>query len=242
MSNQKKLYILFAICLLVITGFWFYSLKLNLQNIKNSKTKSGLSFAELKQEINNIINKSPLNKKEDQLENDELKELTQKLAEELKNTETLKHLNNETQEGETDTSNWQTYTNEKYGFEVKYPFGWNLHQGTEPYLVGFIPPNKKEEGEYYGDITLEVYPNPTRLDLKTLYPSYFTGPTSAKEISTIKIGDVTATKFEGVSGMLAYTIVAIPYKQLVVKIIDNNELHQEDGVFDQIVASFKFIK
>lgn len=86
--KNKKFYILLVICLIIIIGFWIYSLKLNIQNITNGgERKSGLSFTELKREIGNIINKSSLTKKDEKPKNEELKELTNKLAEELKNRE-----------------------------------------------------------------------------------------------------------------------------------------------------------
>ena len=30
--------------------------------------------------------------------------------------------------GEIDTSNWKTYRNKEYGFEVKYPEGWEMSE------------------------------------------------------------------------------------------------------------------
>ncbi|MBU4360329.1 hypothetical protein KKA66_00530, partial [Patescibacteria group bacterium] len=36
--------------------------------------------------------------------------------------------------GNVETANWQTYTNNEYGFEVKYPSTWNLEDNKELYL------------------------------------------------------------------------------------------------------------
>lgn len=87
--KNKKFYILLIFCLIIVIGFWLYSLKVNLQNISaSSEKKSGLSFAQLKQEITAIINKSSLRKPttgERQPTADELKNLADKLTEELKN-------------------------------------------------------------------------------------------------------------------------------------------------------------
>lgn len=60
-SNQKKFHILFATCLIIILGFWFYCLRLNIKNgLSNDNKKSGLTFSELKNEISEILQKSPL--------------------------------------------------------------------------------------------------------------------------------------------------------------------------------------
>lgn len=54
---------------------------------RNGGKNTGQSFANLKDEINKIISKSPLSKNNGQPESDELKELTNKLSEELKKRE-----------------------------------------------------------------------------------------------------------------------------------------------------------
>lgn len=48
------------------------------------------------------------------------------------NTETNNQNNsNNSSSNDMDTSSWKTYTNEEYGFSVKYPEGWTLNNKTE---------------------------------------------------------------------------------------------------------------
>lgn len=52
-------------------------------------------------------------------------------------------------ESNIDTSNWKTYRNEEYGFQVKYPEGWgNLNESVSPKLrpltVQIFPPRQTE--------------------------------------------------------------------------------------------------
>jgi len=69
----------------VILGFWYYSLKINLKNGLNTENnRSGFTLSELKQEISDILSKSPLtNKQEIKKDNINKDEQLDKLADEL---------------------------------------------------------------------------------------------------------------------------------------------------------------
>ena len=105
MKTNLKIYLIFTLIVLVILGFWYYSLKINLENgLSTENSRSGFTLSELKQEIADILSKSPLttNKQQPTVnsnneKDEQLDKLVDELAEELKNkdnnTSTFKFLN-----------------------------------------------------------------------------------------------------------------------------------------------------
>lgn len=49
---------------------------------------------------------------------------------------------------DVDTSDWLTYTNEKYGYSVKYPNSWRLAQEYMEAMTSIQTPNKDEVEDY----------------------------------------------------------------------------------------------
>ncbi len=71
---------------------------------------------------------------------------------------------------EVDTSNWQTYKNEEFGFEIKCPEDWKIKENKEYDLVSFNSPRTEKFNEeakkdgsysegYMDDITISYYLN-----------------------------------------------------------------------------------
>ena len=93
-KHKIGIYLIFSLIMIVILGFWFYSLKINLENGFNKKhNKPGFTLTELKQNISEIISKSPLSKKSEKKnssEDEQLNKLAGELAEKIKNNKIQK--------------------------------------------------------------------------------------------------------------------------------------------------------
>lgn len=142
----------------------------------------------------------------------------------------------------------QTFTSQTHQFSVMYPGGWSvtLHENTSN-VFDFYPTGKRPEIESTktGDIILTVRNNPKQLNLKAFYSSGAVGAANLFEdasqgTETLVIDGRSATKFKSVGGLVNSTIVSVAYGTRILEVADLGEKHQQDGIFDALVASLKF--
>ncbi len=137
---------------------------------------------------------------------------------------------------DVDTTDWKTYRNEHYGFEVKYPSGLNiLSQRGVVNLEFRLPPNDNT------DIGLSVLEPPG---------SCFSGDIDFRTDERIELSEITfyhldyyrggiaevnrGHQYVGERGRECYTFSLIPGISAT-----NDQAH---SVMDQILSTFKFTK
>ena len=148
----------------------------------------------------------------------------------------------------TDTSNWQTYRNDKYGFEVRYPEYWRKQQLTGNTVLELITEFLPEGGDpayVFGDhLTISIEKNVEKLTLKELVDlekrnfGYIFGVEKYGSLDSYK-------SFEGRVNNIGMSTL---YKVLIIKddqIFDiSYEYFYEESLerFNQILSTFKFIE
>lgn len=127
-------------------------------------------------------------------------------------------------------SDWQTYRNEKYGFEMKYPKDWKLSEGN--YFDNFYVFFKADSYNQIG-----ILPS-GELDYGL--------PSQDPVVEDISIGNKNATKKEWtLSGNRFLTQIyfkEIPANWGANQRIDIQALRQYSTIIDQILSTFKFTK
>ena len=115
MSPNKKIkfYALFGLCLVVILGLWFYSLKLNLSKPNGDQGKFDLNLGEIFSDLSDTFKNIPPAPKFS-TSTPATNQAIDNLAEKLKQLEN------------TSTADWLTYTNKELNFEFKYPKTWKV--------------------------------------------------------------------------------------------------------------------
>jgi hypothetical protein len=138
---------------------------------------------------------------------------------------------------------WRTFAHPSFRYEIKYPSNWSFALG-EASSVGFSPLDKQPDPslEFTGDIIVEVFANPRGLTFSEFYQweaevDLFQ---NSMEQMPFRVNGLEAVKFIGVPGMLGpSTIVSVNKGGFVVEINDVNEEHQQNGVFDSMISSFR---
>ena len=159
-----------------------------------------------------------------------------------------------------DTSNWQTYRNEEFGFEVRYPMGWfNTRNLIEDFTEEKLFEFSSAENFTVDALTLQIIRSES-IARKNL----FTELRNRKPGETFEQDLIRYSKIENldVGGLLAVRYVAdrsaVPYGSLPIQsevLLQKGEFtylfifiglpestERQKNVFDQILSTFKFIE
>ncbi len=162
----------------------------------------------------------------------------------ISNVNTVSNVNNQP----IDTSDWQTYRNEELGFEVRYPDGWRVEEveaggKKNPYFC------TQGTNGFCNQLHIETHINSDQLPLREFYEKYADATGSiinlfgaTDKYQKIDFETYEVVKFFNVPGIVSSTIASLNTGDKIVEFVDFGENHQDDGIFDSFVQSFKPIK
>ncbi len=149
---------------------------------------------------------------------------------------------------QTDTSNWKTYTNDKYGFEIKVPSDWQVTEDEyDDGWISFTSPESvkirkdlRDEGldSDMEDIPLSDY-NVQISDFKTLEKGGYVFPKDIAQRKKINLDGQTA--FQGMENHI-YDSILIKKGYFFYKIWLLRVPSIDSQLSDKILSTFKFTK
>lgn len=151
----------------------------------------------------------------------------------------------------TDTSTWKTYTNSQYGFSFKYPKDWTpdtLNEQSDFIAINdpetMAAKKKNPALEYPGDLVVQIDQNPKKLNAKDYYNGKdgflaFDNPSEDREIT---VDGQTAYHIYPLTGIAPGENVIVPKGTIFIDFSTFIGDKNEEGIYNQIVSTFKFTK
>jgi hypothetical protein len=139
---------------------------------------------------------------------------------------------------ETDTSDWKTYTNETYGFSMKYPSDWTKKTNTGEGLVQIYSNYSDDQGK-------DLAPNQTKTVVYAEPSSAITDLQNYVTTNNGKINSVSDITVGNLSGKKYIVTPEVGTKATVVYVLKGNTYFEiicmeNSDQFDTILSTFQF--
>ncbi len=167
-------------------------------------------------------------------------------------TQPLPETKEEPKPQEIETSNWKTYLNEEYGFELKYPEDWVV---VEEGFNKIILQSLEDEFGVYSGVKVLVCENPLNFSLDEFYYqrplSYIYGgecstlnPEDKQNEQKLTLWDKEVLLIDGVYWRrLPQSIAGIKISNYVIELLTfAYSTEKATELLKQILSTFKFIK
>ncbi len=143
-------------------------------------------------------------------------------------------------EEEIDTSNWQTYHNDEFGFEVKYPNDWEFEETEDGVKFRHSEKEYGFEGSPLGALVwISVQTIPQEHDSLESYAQGLFRPNYQDEMTELTLDGVKAVEL---SDYLRTETVLFSHGKLYTFYMANAGYPEISAAYDQILSTFRFVE
>jgi len=148
---------------------------------------------------------------------------------------------------EIDISDWETYQNEEFGFEVKYPEDWNVSvEEYEPRwhetVLGRIVISGSAKDYFYAPLSITIRSNEEELSIKEWFQRNYSKDDSSK-LQEVKFNEIEGMRFSKRSNSIGSFYFSNEDKIYNISALDSQEnIENQMRMTNQLLSTFKFIK